>query len=59
MLMYTAAGPIMSSAPFYNPVYGSMYTGWGRYGVGPNYGTGWGGSWYGQNPYSYMSGTYW
>lgn len=57
MIVYSAAGPLVSSMPFYTGIYGGLYNGWGRYGVGPNYGTGWTGSWYG--PYSYMSGTYW
>ena len=56
---YTAAGPLMSSYPYYGA---GMYGGYGRYGYGANYGLGgYGncgyGSWY--NPYSYMAGTYW
>lgn len=51
----TPAGPLVTTmAPY---AYGGLYNGWGRYGWGPNYGVGWGGSWY--NPYGYMSGTYW
>ncbi|KAE8543031.1 hypothetical protein D1P53_000518 [Cryptococcus gattii VGV] len=30
--------------PFYTGIYGGLYNGWGRYGFGPNYGTGWTGS---------------
>lgn len=57
MIVYSAAGPLVSSMPFYTGIHGGLYNGWGRYGFGPNYGTGWTGSWYG--PYNYMSGTYW
>nr|KIR47704.1 hypothetical protein I312_02851 [Cryptococcus bacillisporus CA1280] len=53
MIVYSAAGPLASSMPFYTGIYGGLYNGWGRYGFGPNYRTGWGGSWYG--PYNYMS----
>ncbi|CAD6575875.1 MAG: hypothetical protein TREMPRED_001508 [Tremellales sp. Tagirdzhanova-0007] len=63
--MYTAAGPLMSSYPYYGAgMYGAgmcgagMYGGFGRYGYGMNYGLGGysSGSWY--NPYGYMTGTY-
>ena len=51
--MMTAAGPLMSSYPYF---YGGLFNKYGRYGWGPNYGLGYS-SWY--NPYGYMSGTYW
>jgi hypothetical protein len=54
-LTVTAAGPLVSSWPCY---YSGGYNRFGRWGWGPNYGTGWAGSWY-NNPYGYMSGTYW
>lgn len=56
-LAYSAAGPLMSSWPYYGGMYGGM--GYGRWGFGGNYGLGYGGygGWY--NPYSYMAGTYW
>ncbi|KAK1921887.1 hypothetical protein DB88DRAFT_499564 [Papiliotrema laurentii] len=52
MYAITAAGPVITSYPY---MYPGLYNGWGRWGVGPNYGLGY--SWY--NPYSYMAGTYW
>jgi hypothetical protein len=56
VVLPTAAGPLMPSWPYYYG--GGLYSrGFGRWGVGSNYGTGWSGSWY--NPYGYMSGTYW
>jgi hypothetical protein len=56
VVLPTAAGPLMSSWPYYYG--GGLYSrGFGRWGVGPNYGTGWSGGWY--NPYGYMAGTYW
>jgi hypothetical protein len=55
--VYTAAGPLMSSYPFYNAGLYGVGGSFGRYGFGPNYGLGWANSFY--NPYNYMSGTYW
>jgi len=59
-MMMTAAGPLMSSySPYgYGGLMGGMYGRWGggRWGYGPGYGLA--GSFY-NNPYSYMSGTYW
>ena len=54
MYMFTPAGPLVSSYPY--QMYGSMFSGWSRYGFGPNYGLGYS-NWH--NPYLYMSGTYW
>lgn len=56
-MAYSAAGPLMSSWPYYGGGLGGMYGGFGRYGYGMNYGLGGYGGWY--NPYSYMAGSYW
>jgi hypothetical protein len=59
-MMMTGAGPLMSSYPAYGyGMMGGMYNRWGgggRWGYGPGYGIA--GSFY-NNPYSYMTGTYW